>query len=68
LITLGALYPTILDPNSKRRNFDHFEVPFRGVGSIYWMEFACEQRTGACWERDVVQRPLRLVRTGVDIT
>lgn len=59
-ITL-RLYPTILDPNSKRQNFDHFEVQPEGVGSIYWLEFACEQPIGECWERDVVQRPLRLV-------
>ena len=61
----GALYPTILDPQSKRQNFDHFEVPSQGVGSIYWLEFACEEPTGACWERDVVRRPLRLVVDGV---
>jgi hypothetical protein len=54
----GALYPTMLDPASSRRNFDRFG----SAGHIYWTEFACSNPAGACWERDVVRRPLRLVQ------
>ena len=56
----GALYPTMLDPSTNRRNFDRFGES----GYIYWTEFACSNPKGACWERDVVRRPLRLTTAG----
>ena len=51
----GALYPTMLDPSDTSRNFERFG----SVGHIYWLEFACAEK-GACWNRDVVRRPLRV--------
>ena len=53
----GALYPTMLDPSDTSRNFERFG----SVGHIYWLEFACAEK-GACWNRDVVRRPLRVVK------
>ena len=54
----GALYPSIVDPSSSRRNFDDFGTD----GYIFWTEFSCPS-TGECWERNVVRRTLRLVKS-----
>ncbi len=47
----------MLDPSDTFRNFERFG----SVGHIYWLEFACAEK-GACWNRDVVRRPLRVVK------
>ena len=54
----GALYPTVLDPSDTSRNFERFG----SAGHIYWLEFACASEQGECWNRNVVWRPLRVVR------